>query len=154
MKTRNVLLVLLMFLGLGALAGGGMLIISPSGKLIGMPLEMLVKSPFKSFLLPGIILFTILGVAPCLLIFALMKKPVCTFAERINLFKDMHWAWTFSIYVAFGLIGWLQAEMMFIQAVHWLHAFYMLFALIIIFVTLLPGVRNLYKKTAVQLLAG
>ena len=36
--TRNVLLYLLAFLGLGAIVGGGALIISPSGTMLGMPL--------------------------------------------------------------------------------------------------------------------
>ena len=38
---RNILLILLAFLGVGALFGGGVLIVSPSGKLFGMPLSML-----------------------------------------------------------------------------------------------------------------
>jgi len=72
---RNVLIILLGFLGLGAIYGGGTLIISPSGELLGMPLSLLEHSPFNSFLVPGIILFSVLGIAPCLLIIALLKKP-------------------------------------------------------------------------------
>ena len=44
MKTktaRNILLFLLAVLGVGAIFGGGLLIISPSGKLFRMPLSML-----------------------------------------------------------------------------------------------------------------
>ena len=74
MKIRNLLIFLLAFLGVGAIGGGGVLIISPSGKLIGMPLSMLDKSPFDSFLIPAIILFLVLGVFPCVLAFALLKK--------------------------------------------------------------------------------
>lgn len=59
--TRNTLLFLLSFLGLGAIFGGGVLIISPSGKMFGMPLSMLDNSPFNNFLIPGIILFSLLG---------------------------------------------------------------------------------------------
>ncbi|MBL0358442.1 MAG: hypothetical protein IPP72_16975 [Chitinophagaceae bacterium] len=149
MKTttaRNVLLFLLAFLGLGAAFGGSVLIISPSGKLFGMPLSMLENSPFSSFLIPGIILFIILGLVPMLLFFALLKKPTNKLAERFNFFNDMHWSWTFTIYVAFALIGWIQIEMFYVQSVHWSHTFYMFLAIAILFIALLPQVRGLYKK--------
>jgi hypothetical protein len=148
---RNIHLFLLAFLGLSAIGGGGALIISPSGKLLGgLPLSILKKSPFDNFLIPGIILFVVLGVFPSLLIFALLKKTASPFAAHFNFFKDMHWAWSFSIYVAFALIIWLQTEMYFLQAVGWLHNFYMIFAISIIFVALLPKVRNFYKMTPIS----
>ena len=144
--TRNVLLFLLGFLGLGALGGGGMLSISPSGQLLGMPLSLLAGSPFHDFLVPGLLLFSVLGVAPCLLVVALLKQPASPLAERFNFFPDMHWAWTGSIYVAFALIIWLQIEMVFLNAVNWLHTFYMFLAVAILLVALLPQIRGLYKQ--------
>ena len=144
--TRNALLFVLVFLGLGAVFGGGVLIISPSGELIGMPLSMLDYSPFNNFLIPGIILFTILGVVPIGVTLALIKKPEYKFAEHFNFFKDMYWAWTYCVYIAFALIIWIQIEMTFINAVHWSHTLYMFWALVIIFLALLPQVRSLYKK--------
>jgi len=140
---RNILLFLLSFLGIGALYGGGVLIISPSGKLIGMPLSLLNKSPFSDFLFPGIILFGVLGVFPVLLVFALINKPSNPFLESVNFFSDMHWSWSFSIYTAFALIIWIQVEMMFLNAVSWLHTFYMFLAIAIIFVSLLPIVKTI-----------
>ncbi len=145
---RNVLVGLLYFLGLGALGGGGVLIVSPSGKLMGMPLSMLQHSPFSSFLLPGSILFLVLGLVPCLVGYALLKKPISPLAERFNIFSDMHWSWTYCLYCAFTLIFWLQIEMMFLQAVVWLHSFYMFFAVVLIIYSLLPRVRNSYRKQA------
>ena len=140
------LVFLLAFLGLGAIAGGGALIISPSGELIGMPLSMLGHSPFKNFLLPGLILFIVLGISPILLIIALLKKSESAVAERLNFFKDMHWSWSFSIYIAFALIIWIQLQMVFIQGVSWLHTFYMFYAVLILFIALVPSVRNIYRK--------
>ena len=146
MDMRNILLILLGFLALGAIGGGGLLIISPTGELLGIPLSELKNSPFNSFLIPGIILFSLLGVFPLLLIIALLNKTESRFAEQINLFKDMHWTWTFSIYIALILIGWIQIQMVFLQSVHWLHTFYMFYAVAIIISTLLPQIRILYKK--------
>jgi hypothetical protein len=145
-KIRNLLIALLAFLGVGAIFGGAVFIISPSGKLIGMPLAILNPSPFHNFLIPGIILFFILGIIPLLLIAALLKKPPSKLADRFNFFNDMHWVWTYTIYIAFILIFWIQIEMIMLSAVSWLHTFYMLLAVVIIFVSLLPPVRNLYKK--------
>jgi hypothetical protein len=132
---------------LGAVGGGGALIVSPSGKLIGgLPLSILKDSPFPDFLIPGIILFFILGVTPGILVYALIKKPSNKFAERLNIFTDMYWAWTFTIYVAFALIIWIQVETIVIQGVSWLQTFYMLYSIPIILVALLPEVRAFYKK--------
>ncbi|CAN5442108.1 hypothetical protein BH10BAC2_BH10BAC2_36310 [soil metagenome] len=146
MTARNILLFLLDFLGLGAIFGGAVLIISPSDKLFQMPLSLLSNSPFTNFLIPGVILFSTVGLVPVCLIFALIKKPENKFIERINFFRDMYWAWSFCIYTAFTLIIWIQSEMYFLQAVHWSHSLYMLIALTIIFIALLPQVRNLYKN--------
>jgi magnesium-transporting ATPase (P-type) len=144
---RNILIALLLFLGASAIGGGLLLIISPSGKLLGnLPLSILEQSPFSDFLIPGIILFFILGLAPCLISLALIKKPANRLAEHLNFFKDMYWAWSFSIYVAFALIIWIQVETIYVQGVGWLQTFYMLYTIPIIFVALLPQVRAIYKK--------
>jgi len=147
MQARNILISLLLFLGLGALGGGALLIISPSGELLGgLPLSILHHSPFNDFLIPGIILFLVLGLSPCLLVVALIKRPTNRFAEYFNFFKDMYWGWSYSIYVAFALIIWIQVETIFVQSVGWLQTFYMLYAIPIIFIALLPQIRTLYKK--------
>ena len=145
--TRNFFLVLLGLLSIGAIGGGTILIISPSGELLGIPLSEYKNLPFNSYLIPGIILFTILGIIPALLVIALIKKPTSKIAERLNLFSDMHWSWTFSIYIAFTLICWIHIQLIFLQGVvHWLHTFYMLYAILILIVALLPRMRQLYQK--------
>lgn len=143
---RNIFLFLLGFLGLGAFGGGITLIISPSGELIGMPLSLLEEAPFSSFLIPGVILSLFLGLFPLLLILALLRKPISILAERFNLFNDMHWAWSYSIYIGFILIIWIQLQIVFIQEVGWIHTFYIFLALSILYVALLPQIRNLYRK--------
>ena len=144
---RNLFLILLGFLSIGAISGGIVLVISPSGELIGIPVTEFNNLPFDSYLIPGIILLTVLGIIPALLIVALIKKPTSKIAERLNVFSDMHWSWTYSIYIAFTLIGWIHIQLIFLQgAVHWLHTFYLFYAILIIVVALLPPMRLLYKK--------
>jgi len=143
-RTRNIFLIVLGFLALGAIGGGLVLIISPTGELIGIPLSEFKNIPFNSYLIPGIILFSVLGIIPLLLIIALLKKPESKLAEQINIFKDMHWSWTYSVYIAFTLIGWIHIELIFLQGVvHWLQMFY---AILILIIALLPQMRYLYKK--------
>jgi hypothetical protein len=145
--TRNIFLILLGFLGLGAISGGVFLIISPTGEMLGLPITEFKNLPFQNFMIPGIILFTVLGIIPLLLIPALIKKPDSRLADRLNLFKDMHWSWSYSIYVAFALIGWIQIQLIFLQsAVYWLHTFYIFYGLLIILIALLPQMRIAYQK--------
>ena len=146
-RTRNIFLIVLGFLALGAIGGGIVLIVSPTGELIGLPLSEFKNLPLSSFLIPGIILFSVLGVIPLLLIVALLKKPESKLAEQINIFQDMHWSWTYSIYIAFTLIGWIHIQLIFQRgAVHWLQTFYMLYAILIIIIALLPPIRYFYRK--------
>ena len=58
----------------------------------------------------------------------------------------MYWAWSFSIYLAFALIIWIQVETILNQGVGWLQTFYILFSIPVILVALLPKVRAIYKK--------
>ena len=137
---RNILLVLLAFLGFVALFGGSALIISPSGHLLGIPHYLQKNSPDNNFLIPGIILFLILGLTPIWLMIALIKTPESKIAGIFNFYIDMYCAWTYSIYIAFALIIWLQLEMFLLQRLSRLHAFYMFYAIALIFTSLLPKV--------------
>src|SRR6202158_1510068 len=57
-------MVLEILLGIGAVGGGSLFILAPVGHLMGLPLKMLAGTPFHSFLVPGLLLFTFVGVAP------------------------------------------------------------------------------------------
>lgn len=85
------------FLGLGALFGGGALILGPDGHLLGMPTTLLAGSPFNSFLVPGIILFTLVGVAPLI---------AAAITVRRQAFAPLA-----AVAVGLTLIGWVSVEM-------------------------------------------
>ena len=74
-RVRNIILIVLGFHTLGAIDCGMVLIISPTGEMMGMPLSEFKNLPFSSCLMPSIILFTVLGILPFLLILALLKSP-------------------------------------------------------------------------------
>ena len=53
-----------LFLGIGALAGGGALMLGPRGQVLPLPLSALQGSPFETYFAPGLILFCALGIGP------------------------------------------------------------------------------------------
>jgi hypothetical protein len=57
-------LILEVVLSIGALAGGIVLIVAPRGEVMPLPLSALAGSPFETYLGPGLILFTVLGLGP------------------------------------------------------------------------------------------
>jgi hypothetical protein len=50
------------FVGLGAVVSGVLLMIIPSGAILQLPPDMLKDTPFHDFLVPGVILFLVNGV--------------------------------------------------------------------------------------------
>ena len=91
----------------------------------------------------------VLGLVPCTLVIALLRKTESKLAEQLNFFSDMHWAWAYSIYAAFALIIWIQVEMIVLYGIHWSQTLYMFLAVVILSVALLPEVRRLYRKRGV-----
>ena len=67
-------IVLLIFLGIGAVYGGGTLVIDPSGELLGLPLYVLDDTLFVDFMIPGIILLLFIGLLSLVIAFITLKK--------------------------------------------------------------------------------
>jgi hypothetical protein len=51
-------------LSIGAVAGGLVLMIAPRGEIMPLPISALAGSPFDTYFVPGLILFTVLGLSP------------------------------------------------------------------------------------------
>lgn len=132
------------FLGLGAIGGGLVLIIDPSGEMIGMPLSMLERAPFSNFLLPGILLLVVFGLLPILVLYGLFKRPEWKFADKLNPFKELHNSWALSLYIGFGQIIWIMVETYIGNGVGVVQVFYMSLGLLIQIVTLLPSIQKYY----------
>lgn len=58
-------IILLVLMGLAACANGYMLMKAPDGRLLGMNVALLQHSPFTDFFIPGVILFSVLGIGSC-----------------------------------------------------------------------------------------
>lgn len=143
--TIKILILLQAALGLGAVIGGGSLILDPTGQLIRIPVEMMKVELFPNYLIPGIILLIIFGIGPLVETVELLLKRNCKWGEKLNCLKPMHWSWTFSLYTAFGLIIWIMVQMYILEIVAIVHLVYVGWALAIQIVTLLPSVREYYE---------
>ena len=95
---RNGLVFLLLFQGAGALLGGFGLVADPSGAAIGLPVEQLQGSPFRDYLVPGLVLVTVLGVGPLLAAYGVLTQR--------------RWAWLASFFVGVALVIWIGVEIL------------------------------------------
>jgi hypothetical protein len=104
--------VLEVFLGIGALFGGGQFILAPDGHLLGMTTRMMAGTPFRSYLVPGIILFACVGVAPLLAAAITIRRHAMAPLAAVA--------------VGLTLIGWISVEMVVLAGVSSLFwAFYL-----------------------------
>jgi hypothetical protein len=145
-----ILLILLQFfLGLGALAGGGVLMLAPDGSIMHMPTSMLAHSPFPNFLVPGALLFTFVGIYPMMVAYCLWKQPSWHWPNLINPFKQFHWSWAGSLAAGVVVIVWILAEVAFLSTATLIHYFYLGWGIVIIVVSLLASVRRYFKSEKV-----
>ncbi|WP_405153520.1 hypothetical protein [Paenibacillus sp. FSL K6-0108] len=133
-------------LSIGAIFGGGALIIDPSGNLVQMPKSLLEHSPFGSFLIPGIILLLVLGVMPAIIAISLFRRTHWEIGEKLNPYSNQYWGWTFSLYTGFALIIWIMAQVYWIQHVSVIHLVYFAWGVGIQIVTLMPDVQRRYAR--------
>lgn len=123
------LLGLTLFQGLSGLAGGFGLMVDPTGRSMELPLEWLQGSPFGSYLLPGIVLFSVLGIVPLVVSFGISA--------------GRSWAWLGSILVGVGVLVWLGVEIATVGFQAWppLQLIYALVGIFMIGLSFVPSVR-------------
>lgn len=138
------LCLLLLFISVGALYGGGALILKPDGSLLGMQ-PLLGKIPFPNFLVPGIILLVFNGLLPLFVLVGLLFKPNWKFANVLNLYKDKHWAWAYSLYSGIVMLFWIIIQQ-FLTDFFVLQPIVALTGLLIMVFTLMPRVMAYYEK--------
>jgi len=86
----------LVFQGMSGLGGGIGLVADPSGAFVGLPLGWLRGSPFRDYLVPGLVLLTALGIAPLI--------------AAWGLWADRAWSWVVGLAVGVALLAWLAVQ--------------------------------------------
>ena len=141
-----VLVALLVLLSVGALGGGLVLIAGPDGSILGVPSELLASTPFSSYLGPGLLLFSVLGVYPLVVAYALWARPSWRWPNHLNPFRRAHWAWAAALSVGVALIVWIGTQMLLLGWYHWLQYLYLLWGIILLGLPLLPSFRAYYAR--------
>lgn len=62
------------FQAISGLSGGAALLLDPSGQLLNLPEYWLDGTPFTDYFVPGLILFSILGVFPIIVLTSLLRE--------------------------------------------------------------------------------
>ena len=117
---KLLLFILVSFIALTATISGLLMISNPDGGILNLPLRLLDETPFKNFMVPGILLTIIVGGVNLLAIFYNIQR------------HDKRYSWAMA--GGFLLIGWLIAQMILIRTLHWLHFIYLGIGLLIILI--------------------
>ena len=129
--TRILIIILLAFNGIGAVYGGIMLIADPEGWKLGLPKSILQHSPFDDFLIPGIILFLVLGLGS-LIVCALVILKVK---------KNPSWV----ILMGFVLSVWISVQMLMLRDVNFLHVIYGMIGLTLMIMGILERKKEILE---------
>lgn len=126
--------------------GGGSLSVDPSGTALKMPVTYLEGTPFDDYRIPGVILFVVLGLGSVLALYGVLMRPPWAWAERLNPFRSVHWAWTCSLAVSLAAMIWIAVQVAMIGYASFLQPLYGGLGLAMLAVTLLPGVRQHLRR--------
>lgn len=117
---KLLLFILVAFIAITSTLSGLLMISSPDGAILNLPLSLLDGTPFTDFLVPGILLTMTVGSVNLYAIFCQMQRH----RNRYN------WA------IAGGIMitGRITAQILLIQTAHWLHFLYLGIGLLIILI--------------------
>ena len=103
--------VLQLFIGLGAVGGGLVLILDPSGSNLGIPVELLKSTPFSTYLVPGIVL--------------LMVNGLGSLVGAVASFTRHRLAGETAMALGVFLVAWIMLQVYWFAGFYWLHALYL-----------------------------
>ena len=103
-------------IGLGAIGGGLLLVVDPSGSTLGVPSSLLEGSIFPNFLIPGIFLMVVNG-------FGSVIGAALSFTKS---------QYTQGIAILLGVIMvlWIVIQVIIIRSIGWLHGIYFFLGII------------------------
>ena len=116
-RGEHLLVGLELFLAVGAVAGGGGMLLDTSGRGQGLPNNLLDGTPFRSYLVPGIVLLALNAVLPtAVAVLAIRRQPIARLGH---------------LAVAVTLACWLVGETFFIGVASWMQPFFFVYALVL-----------------------
>ena len=137
------LVLVLLFFSLGGFYGGILMLMDPTGELLGVA-NILHLLPVPNFILPGIFLILVMGLFPLILAIALVARPQWNWADSLLHWSKHYWAWTSTIILVVIIALWLIFE-------GWFMGFYPITyatavqGLLILIFALMPGVSRYFS---------
>jgi lysylphosphatidylglycerol synthetase-like protein (DUF2156 family) len=122
------LIILLILLSLGGSGGGIAMLIDPSGQMMGLPPDMLDGLPITSFILPGLFLTVVMGIAPLVITHGLWKRR--------------SWAWIAALSLGTILVVWICLQIYLWGDPVAIQYIYLVLGLLIAGLSLLPHIRK------------
>jgi hypothetical protein len=117
---KSLLFFMVVIIALTSTLSGLLMISNPDGSILKLSPALLEGTPFKNFLVPGILLAVIVGGVNLLAVFYNMQRH----STRYN------WAMA----GGFMICGWIIMQMLLINSLHWLHYVYLVVGVLIILV--------------------
>ncbi|MGE0353406.1 MAG: hypothetical protein AB7I33_04160 [Gemmatimonadales bacterium] len=127
------LMLLVLVQGLSALHGGGSLILDPSGARLQMSLRLLEGTPFPDYLVPGLVLFVLLGAYPLVIL--------------VGLWRRRAWAAAGAAVVGAGLVIWIAVQLLLVGRLSVLQPLFAVLGIMILSLALSPQVRSFCRGT-------
>lgn len=111
-------------LSLGAFISGVMLITDPNGKSMGLSKDLLSQTPFQNYLIPGLLLFIVIGILQ--LISAFKLKSEGPFLKEITLTAAISMLiWIVSQLSMLGYVFFMQVIILFVAIVELAYSLYL-----------------------------
>jgi hypothetical protein len=132
----------LAFLGVSALFGGVVLVGSPSGAWLHIPLSVLRYSPFHDFLIPGLILGLVFGLGSFFAALALWLRPEWRIGTALTRSTGEHWAWSAAVALGLGQIIWIVTQILMVRGIDGLQVLYGSLGVLIVVLAFQPGLRR------------
>ncbi len=131
----RVLVGLMIFQGFSGVVGGCGLTFDATGSAVGLDRKWLDGSPFRDYLVPGVILLSGLGIGPLAVAFGILRRSA--------------WAWFASVLAGVALIVWIIVEVLVVGYISHppLQLLYGLVGIGIVAVTTLAPVRRHLKAS-------
>lgn len=117
--TTRTLVGLLLFVAVGALGGGGSMLLDTSGAGAGLDPALLAETPFTSYLWPGVLLTLGLGVTPLVIAVGLVRRRSSVTLAAVERRTGQHWSWLASVSFGVALMVWIAVQVALID-LHWL----------------------------------
>lgn len=124
---RYVLLAFLIMLGVSGLAGGAAMLADPSGAGMDLSLEMRDGLPISDFVLPGLFLISVMGVAPLIIAY--------------GVWKQLPWTWGAAVTQGVVLVVWIGLQIVLWGVPMDIQILYLAWGLAIVALCFAPGVR-------------